>query len=48
MKQIRRNSVYSKGKEQVNGLPTDIQEILKMKKHGDVKIILQQTQKPNK
>ena len=38
MKQICRSSAYSKRKEQVTGLQREPQKILKMKKHGDVKI----------
>ena len=38
MKQICRNSDYSKRKEQVTGLLRESQKILKMKKHGDAKI----------
>ena len=38
MKQVCRNSAYSKRKEQVTGLQRQPQKILKMKKHGDVKI----------
>ena len=37
MKQICRNSAYSKRKEQVTGLQREPQKILTMKKHGDVK-----------
>ena len=37
MKQICRNSAYSKRKEQVTGLQREPQKILKMKTHGDVK-----------
>ena len=37
MKQICRNSAYSKRKEQVTGLQREPQKILKMKRHGDVK-----------
>ena len=38
MKQICRNSAYSKRKEQVTGLQREPQKILTMKTHGDVKI----------
>ena len=38
MKQICRNSAYSKRKEQVTGLQREPQKILKMKKQGAVKI----------
>ena len=38
MKQICRNSDYSKRKEQVTGLLRELQKILKKKKYGDNKI----------
>ena len=38
MKQICRNSDYSKRKEQVTGLLRELQKILKIKKYGDNKI----------